>query len=53
MLGFLTKIFGGSKSQKDVKVLMPIVEKTNEFFQQYQSLSNDELREKIHLFFLL
>jgi preprotein translocase subunit SecA len=46
MLGFLSKLFGGSKSQKDVKILLPIVEKTNLFFQQYQSLSNDELRGK-------
>ncbi len=46
MLGFISKLFGGSKSQKDVKVLLPIVEKTNEYFQQYQSLTNDELRGK-------
>ncbi|WP_207492260.1 preprotein translocase subunit SecA [Aridibaculum aurantiacum] len=46
MLGFLSKIFGGSKSQKDVKQLLPVVEKVNSFFQQYQSLSNDELRNK-------
>jgi preprotein translocase subunit SecA len=46
MLGFISKLFGGSKSQKDVKQLLPIVEKTNQYFQQYQSLSNDELRGK-------
>ncbi|TDH26148.1 preprotein translocase subunit SecA [Segetibacter sp. 3557_3] len=46
MIGFLSKIFGGSKSQKDVKVLTPIVEKVNTFFKQYQELSNDELRGK-------
>ena len=46
MLGFLSKIFGGSKSEKDVKLLLPIVEKTNQFYQQYQSLSNDDLRAK-------
>lgn len=46
MLGFIQKIFGGSKSQKDVKLLLPIAEKTNEHFQQYLSLSNDELRGK-------
>ncbi|WP_018616311.1 preprotein translocase subunit SecA [Segetibacter koreensis] len=46
MLGFISKLFGGSKSQKDVKMLLPIVEKTNEFFNRYQSLSNDELRGK-------
>lgn len=50
MLGFISKLFGGSKSQKDVKTLLPIVEKANEFFQQYQSLSNDELRGKTEEF---
>ena len=46
MLGFISKLFGGSKSQKDVKQLLPVAEKANEYFQQYQSLSNDELRAK-------
>ncbi len=46
MLGFLSKLFGGSKSQKDVKVLLPLVEKVNQYFTEYQSLSNDELRGK-------
>jgi preprotein translocase subunit SecA len=50
MLGFISKLFGGSKSQKDVKLLLPIVEKINQFFQQYQSLSNDELRNKTQEF---
>lgn len=44
MLGFLSKMFGGSKSEKDVKQIQPLVEKINQCFQQYQSLSNDELR---------
>ena len=39
MLGFLSKLFGGSKSEKDVQKLAPIVEKINQYFQQYQSLS--------------
>ena len=46
MLKFISKLFGGSKSEKDVQVLMPIVQKTNVFFQQYQALSNDQLRAK-------
>lgn len=46
MLKFISKLFGGSKSEKDVQVLMPIVEKTNQFFQQYATLTNDELRGK-------
>ena len=50
MLGFITKLFGGSKSEKDVQKLSPIVEKINQYFQQYQSLSNDELRGKTQEF---
>ncbi|HVZ26793.1 MAG TPA: preprotein translocase subunit SecA, partial [Sediminibacterium sp.] len=46
MLNFISKLFGGNKSEKDVQRLMPIVQKTNEFFQQYRELSNDALRHK-------
>jgi preprotein translocase subunit SecA len=46
MLGFISKIFGGSKSEKDVKKIEPYVGKINQFFASYQSLSNDELRNK-------
>lgn len=46
MLKFISKLFGGSKSEKDVQQMMPIVQKANQFFQQYQSLTNDELRNK-------
>ncbi|MBA2760773.1 MAG: preprotein translocase subunit SecA, partial [Segetibacter sp.] len=50
MLGFLSKLFGGSKSQKDVKILLPLVEKVNQYFKEYQTLSNDELRGKTQEF---
>src|SRR5690606_19581077 len=50
MFGFLSKLFGGSKSEKDVKKLLPVVEKINNYFQQYQSLTNDELRGKTQEF---
>ena len=46
MLGLLNKLFGGTKSEKDVKKLQPIVTKINEFYAAYASLSNDELRGK-------
>jgi preprotein translocase subunit SecA len=46
MLGFISKLFGGNKSEKDVKKIAPVVAKINEFFTQYQSLSNDQLRAK-------
>jgi preprotein translocase subunit SecA len=50
MLGLLSKIFGGSKSEKDVQKIRPFVGKINEQFQQYQNLSNDELRAKTQVF---
>ena len=46
MANFLSKLFGGNKSEKDVKKIEPIVSKINTFFNQFQSLSNDELRGK-------
>ncbi|MFN9710560.1 MAG: preprotein translocase subunit SecA, partial [Bacteroidota bacterium] len=50
MLGFLSKIFGGSKSEKDVQKLMPIVENVNQQFASLQNLSNDALRAKTNEF---
>ncbi|MEZ4720439.1 MAG: preprotein translocase subunit SecA [Flavobacteriales bacterium] len=41
----LNQIFG-NKSDKDIKSLMPLVEKTNEYFATYASISNDQLRTK-------
>jgi preprotein translocase subunit SecA len=46
MAGFISKLFGGNKSEKDVKKIFPYVEQINGFFKQYQSLSNDQLRGK-------
>ncbi|MBL7719171.1 MAG: preprotein translocase subunit SecA [Flavipsychrobacter sp.] len=46
MIGFLSKLFGGSKSDKDVKRIQPLVTEINRYFQEFQSLSNDELRNK-------
>ncbi|MFL5809885.1 MAG: preprotein translocase subunit SecA, partial [Flavisolibacter sp.] len=46
MIGFISKIFGGSKSEKDVKTILPMVTKVNENFAAFQSISNDELRHK-------
>ncbi|QNL50647.1 preprotein translocase subunit SecA [Olivibacter sp. SDN3] len=45
MLGFLSKIFG-SKSDRDIKHIRPLVEKIKEEFSKLESLSNDELRAK-------
>jgi len=46
MLKFLSKVLGGNKSEKDVAKIWPIVHQINKFYNEYQSLSNDELRNK-------
>ncbi|MFN5479038.1 MAG: preprotein translocase subunit SecA, partial [Chitinophagaceae bacterium] len=50
MFKFLSGIFGGSKSEKDVKAITPLVTSINQYFQSYQSLSNDQLRAKTNEF---
>jgi len=50
MLKFISKLFGGSKSEKDVQQIMPIIQKVAVFFQEYQALSNDALRAKTQEF---
>ncbi|MDZ7263493.1 MAG: preprotein translocase subunit SecA [candidate division KSB1 bacterium] len=46
MLGdILTKIFG-SKHERDVKRITPLVHEINDYYQQYHELSDDELRFK-------
>jgi preprotein translocase subunit SecA len=46
MLGILSKIFGGNKSEKDIRIIQPLVGQINEHFSAYQSLGNDQLRAK-------
>ena len=46
MLQFISKIFGGSKSEKDVKKIAHLVPIINGHFVSYQELSNDALRGK-------
>jgi len=45
MLTFLSKIFG-SKSDRDIKHIQPLVDKIKEEYAKLQSLSHDELRAK-------
>src|ERR1700744_5274723 len=45
MLDFISKLFG-SKSERDVKGIMPIVEKIKSEFSKLDGISNDELRAK-------
>ncbi|HEX5112521.1 MAG TPA: preprotein translocase subunit SecA, partial [Saprospiraceae bacterium] len=49
MFKIFTQIFG-SKYERDVKAYSPIVETTNEFATEYQSLTHDELRQKTNEF---
>ncbi len=45
MLQLIEKIVG-SKRKRDVQKLYPIVEEINEYFEQYESLSDEELKGK-------
>ncbi|HLX92815.1 MAG TPA: preprotein translocase subunit SecA [Puia sp.] len=45
-MSIFSRIFGGNKSEKDIKLILPVVEEINRHFASYQSLSNDELRGK-------
>ncbi|MGJ1324599.1 preprotein translocase subunit SecA [Sphingobacterium faecium] len=45
MLKFLSKLFG-SKSERDIKGVQPIVEKIKSEYEQLSSLTDDELRGK-------
>src|SRR5688572_21118956 len=50
MLGLIQKIFGGSKSEKDVKKILPLVDRINQHYNSFASLDNDQLRNKTHEF---
>lgn len=45
MLGFISKLFG-SKSERDLKGIYPMVEKIKAEFAKLENISNDELRAK-------
>ncbi|MBI4663555.1 MAG: preprotein translocase subunit SecA [Verrucomicrobia bacterium] len=46
MIGFIIKKVFGSKNDREIKKLRPIAAKINELEQQYQSLTDDQLRAK-------
>src|ERR1700720_4352612 len=46
MVGWILKKILGSKNQRELKRLMPIVRRINEFDEQFKSLSDDALRAK-------
>ena len=45
MFEFLNKLFG-SKSDRDVKSMMPYIEEIHKITEELKNLSNDELRER-------
>lgn len=45
MINLIKKLFG-DKHEKDLKVLWPVVDEINAHYQEFQKLSDDELREK-------
>ena len=49
MLNVFKKVFG-TKYDRDVKQYQGLIGEINNNFQSYQSLSNDELRNKTHEF---
>src|SRR5215210_4817614 len=46
MVNWILKKIVGTKNQREIKRMRPIVEEINRFEQQFQSLSEDELRAK-------
>ena len=46
MVGWILKKILGSKNQRELKRLAPVVRRINEFDEQFKSLSDDELRAK-------
>ena len=46
MLQIINKLFGGSKSEKDVKKIQYLVAVINGHFESYKALTNDQLRAK-------
>ena len=46
MFDFLKKFFG-TKSEKDIKSIQPLVDQILEIYPTLKNLSNDELRQKV------
>ncbi len=46
MLKSISKLFGGSRHDRDLKRFHPLVDEINEHYEQLKSLSDDELKAK-------
>jgi len=49
-IGKTVKKMFGTKHERDVKSYMPVVEQINEYYEELQEISNDELRNKTQQF---
>ncbi|MBN2104482.1 preprotein translocase subunit SecA [bacterium] len=50
LLKLIERILGGSKHERDIKRLKPIVEEVNQFAESFQSLPDGELKNKTNEF---
>ena len=50
MIGFLVKKVFGTKHERDIKKLVPVVEQINDICEGYASLSDQQLRDKTESF---
>ena len=46
LLNSVLKVFVGDKTKKDLAVILPIISEINKHFDSYNSLTNDQLRNK-------
>ena len=46
MLKFISKMIGGTKSEKDIKDIQPIVQEINQIFNTLSGLSDEEIKNK-------
>jgi len=50
MLRFISKLFGGTKSEKDIKKIKPIIDQINPLYNELAQLSDEELKAKTFQF---
>ncbi len=50
MIKFISKLIGGTKSEKDVKKMRPIVDSINEIYKTLSDLSDEELAGKTNIY---
>ena len=50
ILNSILKVFLGDKSGKDLKNIIPLVDKINDYYISLEKMSNDSLRDKTNSF---